>query len=816
MRKLITALVAVALPFAGLFAQSSLRGRAVEKDSGIPEVGAVVSAANAAGQTAGFSVADSSGVFSIVLPEGDYTVTVSSMGRKDAVRSVSLVSGEMDLGDIELETDAQMLKGATVTDLKTLVKMDADKLSYDVEGDADAKASTLLDMLRKVPMVTVDAQDNITVNGSSDFKIYVDGKPDQMLSSDPSKTLKNIPASSIKNIEVITNPGAKYDAEGTGGVLNLTTNRSAGGASAIPDGVNGTVSTGVDTRGGVNGGLNLNARKGKLSFGTNIYAGHMHHPSASVLMERTDDAGAVLRQNMEGSSSSPYLWGSASLSYEIDSLNLLSAQIGLNRYGNDNDLSGTTSLKSGGTGDYSYAMRSKNGWNGGGFKGSIDWQRISARNKDRYLTLSYRYSMNPSKSMMEQSYSDFSGSVLTMPAIKSDQDDGSSEHTVQADYTTPLFKGHELNFGAKYIFRHNRADDLYFIDGVKNDESSSEYHHYNNIAAAYAEYKAVFGKFTATGGFRYEYTWQRVDFAGASDKNFDARFGSPVPNLSLQYNIGQGQNLAFTWNLRIRRPGIWVLNPFVERTPVSLSYGNSDIKPANTHRLEAKYNFFNPKWVVSARANYQFCNDGISSYSFTDADNLLNTTYGNILRQHRAGAGAYINWNASKKTRIYSNLWCGYVNLEADKQDLSNSGWESYASLGFQQTLPWDLRLSSNFWWSTDDVNLQGWSGDDSFLSLGLTKSFLEDRLNLSLMGMTNVSKGKARFEEYSEGAGFTMMSTTKIPLRSIRFEISWRFGRQGISVKRTNKTISNDDIEERSRSGSISGVESPGEDSGD
>ena len=117
------------------------------------------------------------------------------------------------------------LEGVTVTRMRRLAKADADKITYDVKNDDDAKASTVLDMLRKVPMVSVDGEDNITVNGSSSFKVYVDGKPNMMMSSAPSQVFKSMPASMVKSIEVVTNPGAKYDAEGGAGVLNIVMNK---------------------------------------------------------------------------------------------------------------------------------------------------------------------------------------------------------------------------------------------------------------------------------------------------------------------------------------------------------------------------------------------------------------------------------------------------------------------------------------------------------------------------------------------------------------------------------------------------------------
>ena len=127
----------------------------------------------------------------------------------------------IDLGTLYISDNVTQLGNVEVVAQKPLVKMTVDKMSYSVSDDVDAKTNTVLDMLRKVPMVTVDGSDNITVNGSSSFKVFVDGKPSVMMSSNPSQIFKNMPASSVQNIEVVTNPGAKYDAEGVGGVLNL-------------------------------------------------------------------------------------------------------------------------------------------------------------------------------------------------------------------------------------------------------------------------------------------------------------------------------------------------------------------------------------------------------------------------------------------------------------------------------------------------------------------------------------------------------------------------------------------------------------------
>ena len=164
--------------------------------------------------------------------------------------SAPTAMAQVNIDSLEAVYDSLELKGVTVTAAKPMVKMEADKMSYDVSADTDARSATVLDMLRKVPMVTVDGQDNITVNGSSSFKIYVDGKPNPMLSQNASQVLKMMPASAIQKIEVITNPGARYDAEGAVGVLNLVTAKQGGGAGAQSmNGLTGTLRGTLSTKG---------------------------------------------------------------------------------------------------------------------------------------------------------------------------------------------------------------------------------------------------------------------------------------------------------------------------------------------------------------------------------------------------------------------------------------------------------------------------------------------------------------------------------------------------------------------------------------
>ena len=285
-----------------------------------------------------------------------------------------------------------------------------------------------------------------------------------------------------------------------------------------------------------------------------------------------------------------------------------------------------------------------------------------------------------------------------------------------------------------------------------------------------------------------------------------------VPNLSLQYNLSPISNIGLTYNLRIRRPGISYLDPFINRSSTtSISYGNSDLEPEKSHSATLKYNFFSPKLMVNFSLNYRYGEGGIASYSFYGPDpedassNILHSTYGNIVRDNTLGINYFVNWNPAKDTRIYSSANVGYSNYFSRQLDQKNSGASGFFMVGGQQTVPWDLRLSANVFGSLRRYTLQGWNSGFSGVSLGVSKSFLEERLNVSLRGFSNLGTGKAHFKGYTKGEGFESSSFTSIPLRQIGLEISWKFGKNNFQVKRARHTISNDDVANAERSSTAS-----------
>lgn len=739
-----------------------------------------------------------------VSGKGDFQLLFSSVGKTSKTVPFSLRGQRtVDLDTVYISEDMHQLKGVEVVAQRPLVKMEVDKMSYNTEDDVDSKSSTVLEMLRKVPMVTVDGNDNITVNGSSNFKVYVDGKPNVMMSSNPSAVLKNMPASSVKNIEVITNPGVKYDAEGVGGVLNLVMDKASGGKAGL-SGYNATLRGMASTK-GFAGGAYFSMQKDKFSMtvNANVAGSDIDDSEMSANREQFAPTGSSFLDNSQkGQTDIRIKMGNLNLGYEIDSLRLLSASFGLMGFDNNSDYGTLTSMRGGIYGDgFSYTGRSKQDNGSYSINGSLDYQRSFADNKDRMLTFSYLISSSPANT---DSYGFFDGEAgntfLNLTDRYTDAHRNTLENTFQVDYTSPLRPGHLLNAGLKYISRNNYSDSKYYLDEndkyVYNEGNSLNYKHYNDILAGYAEYDGKWKKWGIKGGLRYEYTWQNVKYVTGQGENFSMRYGNLVPSANLSYMLSANQNIGVTYNMRISRPGIGYLNPYVDKSdPTSLSYGNTDLKCEKAHNLSLVYNLFTSKWIVNLTLRQGFCDNAIESYSFYK-DNILHTTYGNIVKNRQTGLNAYVNWNAGPKTRIYLNGGLSYVNLKSSELDLVNSGWQTNAMVGVQQTLPWNIRLSVNVIGSTKQYNLQGWNTGFNAVMGSISRSFLKDRLSVSITGMTPLTGKSLEFKSYSKGKDFANRSCMRMPVQMAGISVSYTFGKQQ-AVKQVKRTIRNTDVKD-------------------
>ena len=340
-----------------------------------------------------------------VKGKGKFDIVFSSVGKEELRQSIELgKETPLDLGTIFMKENETMLKGVEVVAQKPLVKMEVDKMSYNVAEDEDSKSNTVLDMLRKVPMVTVDGQDNITVNGSSSFKVYVDGMPNVMFSSNPSMVFKSMPASAVKSIEVMTNPGAKYDAEGAAGVLNIVMNKQNPQAAQSMNGYNGTVRASAGNK-QLGGSLFLNGQQGKLSYSANVMTSYNKPGNTTTEMEQIQDNGVSQILTSENDVKTPFTMGSLTLGYQLDSMSVLNLTAQVNTMNMKS--TGTTYTTMGGAayGDgFSYGSTTDMKNSRTSFSGSIDYQRFFNKEHTQSLALTYQLNYSPATTEMTNNF----------------------------------------------------------------------------------------------------------------------------------------------------------------------------------------------------------------------------------------------------------------------------------------------------------------------------------------------------------------------------------------------------------------------------
>ena len=746
-----------------------------------------------------------------VKGKGRYDIVFSSVGKEDLKQTITLNNqGTLDLGTLLIKENATMLKGVEIVAQKPLVKMDVDKMSYNVAEDEDAKSNTVLDMLRKVPMVTVDGQDNITVNGSSSFKVYVDGMPNVMFNSNPSMVFKSMPATAVKSIEVVTNPGAKYDAEGAGGVLNIIMNKQNPQAAQSMNGYNGTVRASGGNK-SISGGAFISGQQGKLSYSANVMTTYSKPGTTDTEMEITQNNPNGTSQLMTSSNkvTIPFTMGNLTLGYQIDSVSALNVTASINSLNIKSDGHSTTTMGGGSYGKgFSYGSSTDMRNSRTSFSGSIDYQRFFNKEHTQSLALTYQLNYSPSTVKSDNIFNTTS-SIIDLTNRYSENKEKTTDHTFQIDYTMPIATGQTLSFGTKLQLRNATSDAKYYKKGVYDPTSSMDYEYKNSILAGYGEYAGNFGKIGAKAGLRYEQTWQNVEYHLGNGDDFKKNYGSLVPSASLQYTIGQGSNLGLTYNMRISRPGITYLNPYVDKTnPTTRTYGNTDLDVEKNHNLALVYNMFTPKLMLNLNLHHNFTDNAIEQYSFYDAQNLLNTTYGNIVRRHQTGLNGYVNWLAAKNTRLFLNGALNYTDLRSNTLSQSNSGWSANAMVGLQQTLPADFKLSVYAMTSTKNYTLQGWSGGFNLITANISKSLFKDKLNLSLMGMMGLNKGgNINIESHSQGKDFTSHTLTKVPLYGFTFTVSYTFGNSKRQAQQHTSRIQNDYIEQQSHGEMINSV---------
>ncbi|BDX38860.1 TonB-dependent receptor [Tenuifilaceae bacterium CYCD] len=811
MKNVLFAILIITFPLA-LFSQKSsepvfkLRGQVSDSTSNVSIPYATITILNDSDNSIEKQMAtDADGVFETSLnSSGNYVIVANSIGYNSIRKPIEVKSFDklLDVGKLALSQATVELGEVQVVGLKPLVKVEADKLTYNADADPDTKTSNALDLLKKVPLITVDGEDNVQLKGSSNYKVFMNGKPSTMATNNTKDFLKNLPASSIKNIEVITSPGAKYDAEGVGGIINIITQKK------ILNGYTGSVNAGVNNLGVVNGGISYSATFGKLGVSTSLYNYYQDNPYYRNSTFRIDTSNYTSTTDGKSKYKGMSPWGEGELSYEIDSLNLINASFGFWYAKNKNLSSSTRSEVDLTTKEYRLSNETKYVW--GEPEGSIDYQRISKRNKDQIFTLSYKVNSNPEKSDGESVIDNVVNYYESWR--KSKNDASSTEHTFQADYVKPFALDYKLEIGLKYILRKNSSEtDAYYYDYanqqfVYDPTQINDFDYTQNIYAAYLSGSKSIKKLSLKAGLRVENVNTDGTFTASSYTDFENSNFEYVPSASMSYQMNEASSIRLSYSKRIQRPDIWYLNPFVnDLDPTNISYGNPKLDPERFHNFELNVGRFSKAGSINFTLYNSFSNNGIDRITSLK-DGALVTTYGNVDKIQTWGVSSYASLRFGQKINVNINGSVNYNSIDSQEGlGLRSDGWGYNVYGNVQYLLPKGFKVSAYGMCFKRAAQLQ--TSVSTFYNMGLSvsKSMLKEKMTISLSAR-NIFWDKMKYTYTVEGVSYRQESEMYRSGRNFGIYISYRFGEMNTQLKKTQRGINNDDVKKGESGGSSGG----------
>ena len=690
--------------------------------------------------------------------------------------------------------DNIQLKDVEVTAQRQLIKQEVDRIGYNVEADADSKTNNVLTMLRQVPMVSVDASDEIRVNGQTNFKIFRNGHPDPSLSRNAKDILKAMPASSVKRIEVITEPGAKYDAEGTTVILDIVM-----ADNSTVKGVSGMASARTDHLGTLGGSLNLTTQLDKVVLSVDY---GIHHDSNNGQKTNTTTYNRYTQAGYEQMTDGTFdvdkmtaHFGDVSASWEPDTLNLVSLSLGGFAYNyGGNGASNSVMHSSAGQLIHDYDIDNHTTADSYSLDSRVDYQRRT-RLKGETVTLSYMLSAWHNKNKDNSRYTNIVNMHWPYTGIDQNGKEDFNEHTFQLDWTRPLAPKHTIETGVKYIYRLNRSHNVLDYQGGGYD-TDMRYKHVTQVGAAYVSYTFISGPWNARAGLRYEHSYLRATYPGSSQAAFETHLNDLVPSASLRYQFNFANSLKLSYAASINRPGISYLNPAVIESPTNRSYGNTDLGSVHYHSVSLTYMRVGSKLTFNITPQFQFSNNGIGAVKW--ADGLVQvSTYANTLKTYSTTLSAFVQLMAGQKTNVMLNGSIGYNYYKSNELNLKNDRFNGNFFANVTQFLPWKLQLSGFAgMWGGGINDLYGHMGTVFFHGFSLQRSFLkEDRLTVQMQAVMPFSGKYMGMKNYVTQGDVTGWTRYEQQARRFGISVSYRFGSLSTRVKKADKSIENDDL---------------------
>lgn len=746
----------------------TVSGKILEKDTNIPLEWATVVISNPTdGKIVSGGSANEKGDFNFKVVAGTYNVSFEFMSFKTQTLKAREINKSTDFGNIYLIESATTLEEVELIAEKTTVEIKLDKKIYNVGKDLTVRGGTVSDVLDNVPSVSVDVEGNVALRGNDNVRILINGKPSGLVGLNSTDALRQLPAESIERVEVITSPSARYDAEGTGGILNIILRRSK------LQGLNGAITTnvGYNPSAGING--NINYRTGDLNiFNTSGYS-YRESPGNSSSLTQYNSTGNFLDESNTYDRQRKGLTTNFGVEWYVNDSASLTGSI-LYRDSNDKDLntnilnqfdpnrnllSTTTRLEPETEEDKTmqYALNFQKNFKESGHVFKFDFQyEDNQENQNALITVNDIAVEN----------------VVTL--------EDQSQILLQSDYVLPIGENSQFEAGYRGNFDTTTTD--FTVAQLNNDtgffqtnlDLTNVLNFKQYVNAFYAQYGSKFNKFSFLLGLRVENTRITIDQPTSGDFN-KKDFTGLFPTINLNYEFSDKESLTLGYARRLRRPRGFFLNPFPSRNSVTNFFqGNPDLNPSYSGQIDLGYLKRFGKFTFNSSAYYSHATDGFNFISFDTGDTanvngeelpIIKRTPINLATEDRYGFEFTLTYNPSRKWRINGNFNFFQNEIKGTTPnglslDNTNNSW--FARINNKYTLP------GNIDWQTN-LNYNGPSADAQNTRKGIfstTMAFSKDLFNENASIAFNVNdlfNSRKRIQ------------TTTTPTFNAESEFQWR-----------------------------------------
>ncbi len=743
---------------------------------------------------------DDKGLFKLTgIADGRYKMLIYFVGYKTTTKADIVVdknNASLALGDIKLINQQIKLKEIVVEGEKSIIENKIDKMVYNAERDLTSQGGVATDILKKVPQVSVDVDGNVELQGNANIRFLINGKPSSVFGNNLTDVLQSIPASQIQSIEVITSPGARYDAEGTGGIINIILKK------VTAQGINGNVSLTGGTR-LQNGSFNLSARKGK--FGANAFFsgnGQINTTTINNMNRASQDPTLLQNTQLNQNGTSDFtrrgFQTGASIDWAITPKDNITAAFSYNNFGNNNMgvINRETSIQdySGNTlSNINNLVNSNSNFNSQVFDWNLNYKK-TFKKEGQELEVLYTASdaNNISNYGQTQKYihpdSLFAGS--------NGKNLGTDKQTnISINYTHPLTENITLETGAKTVLRQlNSASDVYLLNTAADNYNysttqSSALNYNRNIYACYLSgtFK-LFNWLDMKAGCRYEYTDTKATFSNVSAVNIQP-YNAFVPSGVISHSFKNHNTFKISYTHRIQRPDYSDLNPFFNVSdPKNITTGNPNLKPELANNIELGYNksfekganinvalFFrgNTQDIQSYTRYYPTYTIGDSTYT-----NVAISTRENIGVENNFGMNVFVSVPIAKKFNLRSNI-SGFqryiVNNLAPNSNISGFNYRANLNASYQILDILSTELFGNY--NSQRINVQGKMPAFFTYNIAIRIQLFKKKGSIAFTTTNPFNKYVNQKTELT-GPNFTLYNVRELPYRSFGLNFTYKFGK--------------------------------------